>query len=242
MVVTINVIDDNCDKHQIQINDNATFDDIILALLDKKIEVPDEVMLLKGSSKMELDKIYTFSNNEKIILRNQAYLEGYTLQFNDVTKKRVQQLKVRKTNNGCGYRYVTHGINLFGVCTDKSCKAFNQEVIEMINEIELDLTKRKGRMKCPICKTDIECKNVGFYKCYYNMYGLKYNEDNDENEKFGKKIPNFNSITVNTDNTVLVDGQKYKVEKTNGEEFSKFEESNGDAATFIKLVFQVKKF
>ena len=237
MVVTINVIDDNCDKHQIQINDNATFDDIILALLDKKIEVPDEVMLLKGSSKMELDKIYTFSNNEKIILRNQAYLEGYTLQFNDVTKKRVQQLKVRKTNNGCGYRYVTPGINLYGVCKTKDCKAFNKEVIEMIKDNELDLTKQKGMMHCPICKTMINCNTVGFYKCYYNIYGMKYNEDSDENEKFGKKIPNFDSITVNTDDTVMVNGDKYRVDKTNGENLSKFEETNGEAV-FIKLVFQ----
>ena len=241
MVVTINVIDDNCDKYQIEINNKATFDDIILALLDKNIEVPDDVMLLKDSSKMEIDKTYTFSNNERIILRNAAYLEGYTIQFNDVTKKRVQQLKVTKTNKGCGYRYVTPGINLYGVCTCNNCKAFNKEVIEMIKDTELDLTKRKGTMECPMCKSKIECQTVGFYKCYYNIYGLKYDEENDENEKFGKKIPNFNSITINTDDTVLINGQKYKVEKTYGETLSKFEETNGNA-TFIKLIFQVKRF
>jgi hypothetical protein len=70
---------------------------------------------------------------------------------------------------------------------------------------------------------------------------MKYNEESDENEKFGKKIPNFDSITVNTDDTVMVNGDKYRVDKTNGENLSKFEETNGEAV-FIKLVFQVKKF
>ena len=92
-----------------------------------------------------------------------------------------------------------------------------------------------------ICNTDIECITVGFYKCYYNIYGMKYNEDTDENEKFGKKIDNFSSIYVNTDDTVLVNGVKYKVDKTNGEMLSKFDQSNGNA-TFIKLIFQVKKY
>ena len=241
MVVTINVLDDDLEKYTIEINNPATFDDIILALLEKNVEVPNEAIILKNSSKMELDKEYTFSNDESIILRNRANLEGFTLNFNDVTKKRIQQLKVTKTKNGCGYRYVTNGINLFGVCTCKNCKAFNKEVIEMIKDNELDLTQQKGMMHCPICKTMINCTTVGFYKCYYNIYGMKYNEESDENEKFGKKIPNFDSITVNTDDTVMVNGDKYRVDKTNGENLSKFEETNGKAI-FIKLVFQVKKF
>ena len=241
MVVTINVLDDDLEKYTIEINNPATFDDIVLALLEKNVEVPNEAIILKNSSKMELDKKYTFSNDESIILRNRANLEGFTLNFNDVTKKRIQQLKVTKTNNGCGYRYVAPGINLYGVCNCKDCKAFNKEVIEMIKDNELDLTKQKGMMHCPICKTMINCTTVGFYKCYYNIYGMKYNEESDENEKFGKKIPNFDSITVNTDDTVMVNGDKYRVDKTNGENLSKFEETNGEAV-FIKLVFQVKKF
>jgi hypothetical protein len=241
MVVTINVLDDDLQKYTIEINNPATFDDIVLALLEKNVEVPNEAIILKNSSKMELDKNYTFSNNESIILRNRANLEGYTINFNDVTNKRIQQLKVTKTKNGCGYRYVAPGINLYGVCECKDCKAFNKEVIEMIKDNELDLTQQKGMMHCPICKSMINCTTVGFYKCYYNIYGMKYNEDTDENEKFGKKIDNFSSIYVNTDDTVLVNGVKYKVDKTNGEMLSKFDQSNGNA-TFIKLIFQVKKY
>ena len=242
MVVTIKVKDtDTGGNYTIKINNIATFDDVINALLDNNIDVPDEIKILKNKMSMEIDKQYTFTDNESISMVNRANLQGFSLNFTDVTKKRTQELKVRKTNNGCGYRYVTPGINLYGICNCKTCKAYDKEVIERIYKDELDLTKNKGRMHCPICNTDIECITVGFYKCYYNIYGMKYNEESDENEKFGKKIPNFDSITVNTDDTVMVNGDKYRVDKTNGENLSKFEETNGKAI-FIKLVFQVKKF
>ena len=42
MVVTINVLDDDLEKYTIEINNPATFDDIILALLEKNVEVPNE--------------------------------------------------------------------------------------------------------------------------------------------------------------------------------------------------------
>ena len=117
MVVTIKVKDtDTGGNYTIKINNIATFDDVINALLDNNIDVPDEIKILKNKMSMEIDKQYTFTDNESISMVNRANLEGFTLNFTDITKKRIQELKVRKTNNGCGYRYVNPGINLFGIC------------------------------------------------------------------------------------------------------------------------------
>ena len=81
---------------------------------------------------------------------------------------------------------------------------------------------------------------IPIYKFLY-LYGNKDNKTLERDPNLGKKIDNFSSIYVNTDDTVLVNGVKYKVDKTNGEMLSKFDQSNGNA-TFIKLIFQVKKY
>ena len=243
-MVDVDIYNEESGKtYKISINKKATFSDIISALLEKDINVADESILLTKGKKIEVDKTYDFSDNQKITLRNRKSLEscGIRINFNDVTKQIIQKLKVRKKANGCGWRYVSPGINLYGICENKNCKVVNKEVIQIINDCEYDLVKKRGLMECPMCKNKCLANTVGFYKCYYNIYGMKYNEDSDENEKFGKKIPNFDSITVNTDDTVMVNGDKYRVDKTNGENLSKFEETNGEAV-FIKLVFQVKKF
>ena len=162
--------------------------------------------------------------------------------FNDVSKQKIQKLEVKNLANGCGWRYCCPGIYLFGICENKNCKAVNEEVIQIINDWEYDLCKNFGRMECPMCKSICSSNTVGFYKCYYNIYGLIYREGSDENEKFGKKIPNFNSINITNDNYVLVGGQQYKIQKTDGENIFKYDETNDGKADFIKLIFQVKKF
>ena len=96
-------------------------------------------------------------------------------------------------------------------------------------------------MNCRICNWNCVVKTFGFYKCYFNIYGIKYNEEKDENEKFGVEIKDFWKQEINTDNSVLVNGKRIQVNKTDEDSVSKFNEYNGEA-NFIKLVFQVKKF
>ena len=165
---------------------------------------------------------------------------GFAINFYDVIKQVISKFEIRNLGNGLGWRYCCPGIYLFGICGNKNCRAGNEEVIQIINEWEYDITKSKGMMECPMCKNKCVANTVGFYKCYYNIYGIKYNEDEKE-IFFGKKIPNFNSIDIINDNYVLIDEQQYKVQKTEGENIFKYDESNGEA-TFIKLIFQVKKF
>jgi hypothetical protein len=229
--------------YKISINKKATFSDIISALLEKDINIADESILLTKGKKIEVDKTYDFSDNQKITLRNRKNLEscGIRINFNDVTKQIIQKLKVAKFAKGYEWRTVSPGINLFGICKNKNCKAVNKEVIQIINDWEYDLVEKRGLMECPMCENICITNTVGFYKCYYNIYGTKFNKEKKTTETFGKLIPNFNSIDIINDNYVLIDEQKYKIQKTDGENFFKYDETNGETF-FIELKFQVKKF
>ena len=76
----------------------------------------------------------------------------------------------------------------------------------------------------------------------FNIYGNKLNVEKDEVEKFGVEIKDFWKQDINIDNTVLVNGKKVKVNKTDDEDVSKFNEYDYERNDFLKLVFQIKKF
>ena len=235
--------EDTNKSYNISFPSSGTFEDLVDKILELNIPLSDDSFLLTKGSKIELEKKYDFEENQKIIVRKEGTLECL-ITFNDVackTKDAIIKRKVHKVSNGCGYRYICPGINLYGVCGNKNCKAYSKEVIQMIKDNELNLVKIRGLMQCPICEGKNDAKTVGFYKCYFNIYGIKYNEEKDENEKFGVAIEDFCNQEINTDNTVLVNGKKIQVNKTDEDSVSKFNEYNGEA-DFIKLVFQVKKF
>ena len=58
----------------------------------------------------------------------------------------------------------------------------------------------------------------------------------------GVEIKDFWKQDINIDNTVLVNGKKVKVNKTDDEDVSKFNEYDFKKNIFPKLVFQIKKF
>ena len=112
-MVDLKIFDEDSGKtHVISLNGCGTFSDIINALLDKDINMADESILLTNGMTIDINKTYNFVNNQKFILRNRNNLEGFAFKFNDVTKQEIQKLKVRKISNGCGWRYVSPGINL----------------------------------------------------------------------------------------------------------------------------------
>ena len=235
--------EDTDENYNISFPSSGTFDDLVDKILELNLPLDDDSYFLTKGSRIELEKKYDFEENQKITVRRESALECL-ITFNDVTKKTKDAIikrKVNKVSKGCAYRYVCPGINLYGICNNTSCKAYSKEVIQRIKDNEINLVKRNGYMQCPICNGNYLAKTVGFYKCYYNIYGIKYSEAKDENEKFGVEIKDFWKQEINTDNTVLVNGKKVEVNKTDNESVSKFNECNGEAE-FIKLVFQVKKF
>ena len=93
------------------------------------------------------------------------------------------------------YRRVTRGINIFGICHCKYCKAYEEEVIVNIYNREFDLIKERDSLFCPECQSPIIPKTVGFYLCRYQISGKKFK--NNRFEKFMNPIDeatNSNSV------------------------------------------------
>jgi hypothetical protein len=243
-MVNLNIFfEDRGENHNISFPSSGTFEDLVDKILELNIPLADDSFFLTKGSQIELEKKYNFEENQKIIVRRKDALENLITTFNNVckTKDAIIKRKVHKVSKGCGYRYICQGINLYGVCGNESCTASSQEVIQMIKDNELNLVKIRGQMQCPMCGWKCDAKTVGFYKCYFNIYGTKYNEEKKAIENFGVAIEDFCNQEINTDNTVLVDGKRVQVNKTDEDSVSKFNEHNGEV-DFIKLVFQVKKF
>ena len=243
-MVNLNFYFEDTDKYyNISFPSSGTFEDLVDKILELNIHLADDSFFLTKGNRIELEKKYNFEENQKIIVRREGALEAFITTFIDVskTKDAIIKRKVHKVSKGCGYRYICPGINLYGVCGNKNCEAYSKEVIQRIQENELNLVKIRGFMQCSMCEWKCDAKTVGFYKCYFNIYGIKYNEEKDENEKFGDEIKDFWKQEINTDNSVLVNGKRVQVNKTDEDSVSKFNEYNGEA-DFIKLVFQVKKF
>ena len=59
------------------------------------------------------------------------------------TKDAIIKRKIHKISNGCCYRYICQGIHLYGIYINKAYKDYSQEVIQMINDNELNLLKKK---------------------------------------------------------------------------------------------------
>ena len=101
---------------------------------------------------------------------------GLPIDFIDVENSKVQKLKFSKSTPE--WRYVTKGLNLFGICQNNSCKAFKKEVIfnrqrkGIINE-KFNLQENIENIICPICEGIVIPKTCGFWKCEYQFIGDK---------------------------------------------------------------------
>ena len=227
MVKLYIIEEDSGDKREIEFNSTGTFYELARAIRDKaKFNLPKIFKLLSQGRALKSTEEYTFSNEHQI--KNRDLTNGSTdfLELSDSAPK---------------WRIVDNGINLFGYCENKQCEAYKEEVIEIVQEVEIDICKKNGKMHCPICNCLVQIGTIGFFNCYYNYFGSKYYETNDEIQKFGKEIRNFSSSNISSDNTVIVNGEKYKVGKTEYNKTTYFNDKNGKA-DFLKLILQVKKF
>lgn len=116
------------------------------------------------------------------------------------------------------YRLVSKGINIYGICKFKKCKAYEQEVIVPLEgSNRLDLIKDKDNLECPECGGLVIPKTIGFYLCKYNINGTKFES--------GKGVPfSFSGIAKNRDSV-----QYYSPDK-NGE------------TTIVELVVEITEF
>lgn len=141
---------------------------------------------------------------------------GPAMQFTDVSKNKTREIKFSK--NAPSYRKASKGINIFGICNCKNCKAYKQKVVVIIKKKKFDLIKERDDLFCPECGANIIPKTVGFYLCKYKIYGKKIEED--------KIVPFDNDI----DEANNKDSLKYFDPELNGE------------IIMIELIFEVIEY
>lgn len=119
------------------------------------------------------------NNGDKIQVEfeNKVYGTGVLgmLEFVDVdnlTKPKI--LKFSKKGNCHKWRNVSIGLNLFGKCINKSCQAYNKEVIHIVGiNRKFDFNTEKKEIKCPLCYKCFIPITMGFWKCEYQIKGEK---------------------------------------------------------------------
>jgi len=100
---------------------------------------------------------------------------GCAMLFTDLSKNKTKEIGFSK--NAPSYRRATKGINIFGICNCKKCKAYKKEVVVPIKKKKLDLIKERDELFCPECEATIIPKTVGFYLCKFIIYGKKLVDD-----------------------------------------------------------------
>ena len=72
------------------------------------------------------------------------------------------------------WRKVSVGLNLFGKCLNKNCKAYNKEVINIVGiNRKFDFLINKKAIICPACSKNFIPNTMGFWKCEYQIKGEK---------------------------------------------------------------------
>jgi len=115
------------------------------------------------------------------------------LPFTDLSQNKAKEIGF--SSYAPSYRRVTRGINIFGICHCKYCKAYEEEVVVNIYNREFDLIKERDSLFCPECHSPIIPKTVGFHLCRYQISGKKYK--NNRVKKFMNPIDeatNSNSV------------------------------------------------
>ena len=100
---------------------------------------------------------------------------GIPMNFVNVDKGVIKNLHFSDSSHE--WRMVTEGLNLFGICKNKDCRAFDKEVVHIVGiDRKFNLQNNVLNITCPICKGIIIPKTCGFWKCEYQFVGDKIEE------------------------------------------------------------------
>ena len=90
-------------------------------------------------------------------------------EFIDVRKNFIEEKNI--TDNHF-FREVKKGLNIYGICERKKCKAFKKEVVISFTENKIfDMPLERDSLECPVCGSWIFPSNIGFNFCEYQIEG-----------------------------------------------------------------------
>jgi len=141
-------------------------------LIDYKYHPADELILFFSmKSLIDTKTLSDYNIQNESTLHVIFRMRGGCLHidFVDVEKGLYENLKCSKS--APKWRKVIKGLNLFGICKNSECQAFNKEVIYNvgITHKKFNLQKNILNIKCPICNGYVVPKTCGFLKCEYQF-------------------------------------------------------------------------
>lgn len=161
-------------------NSRLIFSKPLISFLYLNIFLNDPYFLTKALSKVFKKKI----NYIRIVdSQKQIIGKGNENFFLSRNKKDPAIFEIAKT--GPEFKMLDHGLNIFGKCSNMSCRAYNKDVNVRIGIADFDFTKNQWELKCPCAKCHclIKPEIFGFVGCKYSIKGVRYNEVNDSIEK-----------------------------------------------------------
>ena len=125
-----------------------------------------------------LEDNQTFSDlkmeDKDIIVAHEEYIGGgdFGVLMADISNKRgLVEGKFNKNAND--WNIITTGLNVSGICNNDKCRAYKKNVDCRIGLGTFDLVRDADRIKCPICKEEMEPTTCCFSKCQYKFEGKK---------------------------------------------------------------------
>ena len=164
-----------------------------------------------------LEKIPHLKGGEEISVERRLFGGGCCpIKFVDVSTGKVKELKFDE--KAPKWREVNNGLNIFGICRNKKCEAFQKEVIHKTNltkkGLVFNLNEEITNIKCPMCYKIIELKTCGFYECEYQFKGRSIREGD---------VKDFDS----------------KTRETKDGKFEYYDPSNNGSVTWLELKIYV---
>ena len=110
--------------------------------------------------------------DKDIIFACSRSMGGGGVNMADISNKRGL-VEGNFSKNAPEWNIITTGLNVTGICKNDQCRACNNKVDCRIGLGTFDLVRDADRIKCPICKEEMEPLTCCFSKCQYKFEGKK---------------------------------------------------------------------
>jgi hypothetical protein len=193
--------------------------------------IPERQRILFDGKVLENNRTladYNIKNESTLHLSLRLRGGGIILNFVDVETGIVENLSF--SDSAPQWRSVGKGLNIFGICKNSKCEAFDKEVVYQvgITHKKFNLQENAINIKCPMCNKIFEPKTCGFWQCEYQFEGDKIEDGNlkhvdtkcketkDDNFEYYNPYENKSAIWTNL-NIYVIEKQdiKYEYNDTN---------------------------